>query len=78
LEWATGIGKTKAVLRCISNDKSDRKWLVVVPELIQIENMRTEITKHAYDYLLESKIYDIICYASFEKYKDLKLNLWLN
>lgn len=58
--------------------ESDQKWLVVVPELIQIENLRNDIKKHDFEHLYETKIEEIICYASLEKFGGRKLNLWLN
>lgn len=74
----TGSGKGKLCMMAIDKIDSDRKWLVVVPELIQIENMKADIEKHGFQHLYETKIEDIICYASLQKYAGRKLNLWLN
>lgn len=74
----TGSGKGKLCMMALDEISSDRKWLIVVPELIQIENLRRDINKHGFQNLYEDKIEDIICYASLSKYKGRKLNLWLN
>lgn len=77
-ELPTGSGKGRLCMMAIDRIESDRKWLVVVPEIIQIENMRRDIAKHGFTHLYEQKIEDIICYASLSKYRGRKLNLWFN
>jgi hypothetical protein len=62
----------------IDTVKTDREWLVVVPEIIQIENLRNDIKKHGYEHLYRGKIRDVVCYASFKNYEGEKLNIWFN
>jgi superfamily II DNA or RNA helicase len=78
LSAATGTGKTRAVLNVIAADTSGLKWLVLVPEEIQIVNLIREITDSGFSHLLDRKIEEIICYASFKKWEGKKLNLWFN
>jgi superfamily II DNA or RNA helicase len=78
LAWATGVGKGKAVMQCIAASPSSKKWLIVVPEIIQIANYKADMKKHGYEWLLGTKILDIICYASLKLYKSNSLNLALN
>jgi superfamily II DNA or RNA helicase len=78
VEAATGTGKGKACLRIIDRDESGEKWLVVVPELLQIENLRQDIEKHGMQHLYDTKIEAIICYASFVHYKGWKGCIWFN
>lgn len=75
LELATGVGKTKALLKCIDACKSKKKWLILVSEITLIENFKQDVIKHGYEYLLNSKIEDIICYASLKNYKDTEYNI---
>ena len=77
VEAATGTGKGKACFMSILEDNSEKKWLILVPEILQIENLKKDIEKHN---LLDiyNKIEDIICYASFDKYKGKSLNIWAN
>lgn len=77
LQWATGCGKTKGVLRCIRKAGFKIPWLVLVPENLQIENLKREIEKHGFSDLLEKGL-EIICYASFKNYKGKTYNLWFN
>jgi superfamily II DNA or RNA helicase len=77
LECATGVGKGLMVLKCIEEDPSPKKWLILVPEILQVENMHAEIRKHGMEYLYE-KIEAIICYASFRNYEGRALNLATN
>lgn len=78
LQWATGVGKGKAVMQCIAASPSPKQWLIVVPEIIQIENYKRDMKKHGYDWLLDTKINKIICYASLEGYSGSSYNLGLN
>lgn len=77
-QMPTGSGKGKACMKSIDNIDEEKKWLVVVPEIIQIENLKKDIEKHKFEHLYDSKIEDIICYASLEKYAGRELNIWLN
>lgn len=77
LQLPTGGGKGFICMDIISHSLSRRGWLVVVPELLQIENLKEDIKKHGFEHIYE-KIEDIICYASFNKYKGRELNLWFN
>lgn len=74
----TGTGKGLAVAECIKSSESDKKWLVLVPEIHQINNYRIDLIKHGNEDLLESKIEDIICYASLPKYQYSEYNFHLN
>lgn len=78
VQSATGTGKGKAVLMSIILDISEKQWLVLVPEILQVENLKQEIEKQGLQWLLQHKIKDIICYASFKEYKNTSYNLWLN
>ena len=78
IELPTGSGKGKLVADCINHCKSDKKWIILVPEIVQIENYKNDLKKHGLDYLLDTKIEDIICYASVSKYEGRPLNLHLN
>ncbi len=77
IQAATGIGKGFCVFKSIEQDTSSKKWLILVPEILQIENMKEDIKKHNFLHLYD-KIEDIICYASFDKFKGRELNLWCN
>jgi len=77
VQWPTGSGKGKACMMILDKAPTTLKWLVLVPELIQIENLKRDIEKHGFQHLYD-KIEAIECYASFKKYKGRKLNLWLN
>lgn len=78
IEAGTGSGKGKAVIKCIDSFNSPKKWLILVPEIQQIENFKNEFRKFGFEYLLENKVEDIICYASFKNYKNGDLNIVLN
>lgn len=75
LGWGTGCGKGLALMKCIEASKSKLKWLILVPETVLIENFKADLIKHGYEWLLESKIADIICYASLKNYKDGNYNI---
>lgn len=77
-EIATGGGKSWGTIKCINESKSRKKWLILVPEIAQIENFKKEFYNSGYEKLLESKVEDIICYASFKNYKETSLNIVLN
>ncbi len=78
IEWPTSSGKGRAVMMCIAASPSPKKWLIVVPEVIQIANFMNDLTKHNFAWLLNEKIEAVICYASFTKYAGRKLNLAFN
>lgn len=77
LEACTSSGKGRACFKFIQEDTSTKKWLILVPEILQVQNMKDDIVKHGFDTLYK-KIEDIICYASFDKYKGKQLNIWCN
>lgn len=77
ISWPTSSGKGKACMMVIDKAPTLQKWLVVVPELIQIENLKTDIAKHGMERIYD-KIEDIICYASFRKYSGRELSIWFN
>jgi superfamily II DNA or RNA helicase len=76
--WSTGVGKGRAVMRCIDASPSTKPWLVLCPEIAQVENFKRDLVKHKMEYLLEGKIADVICYASFKNYTGGQYNLALN
>lgn len=78
IEMGTGSGKGLALLKCIDNCTSDKKWVIFVPEIAQIANMEGEIEKFNYSHLLNTKIEAIECYASMKKYEGKNYNLALN
>lgn len=84
LESPTGTGKTLAVIKgieqlSIHKNHSKKKWLILVPEILQIKNLKEEFIKHKKDYIYNEFVEDIICYASFPKYENRNdLNLWFN
>lgn len=77
IQAATGSGKGLAIMKCIEADNSGRKWLILVPETLQIINFQDDVRKHNMEHLYD-KIEDIICYASLHKFKGKRLNLILN
>lgn len=78
LEWATGMGKTLALLKCIESDESGIEWYIITPEIMQVDNLYREIKKWGYEWMLGSKIRDIICYASFKTLTGARCNLSFN
>lgn len=78
IEHPTSSGKGKRVAMCIAECKSLKKWLILVPEIAQIENYKQDLIKHGYEWLLKDKIEDIICYASLKNYENVEFNLHLN
>lgn len=78
LEWATGTGKGKAVMQCIAASLSPKQWLIIVPEILQIYNYKEDLKKHGYEWMLGTKIVDIICYASFPKWENASVNICFN
>lgn len=78
LELPTGSGKGKIVAECIANSTSPKKWLVCVPEINQIENYKADLKKFGNENLLETKIHEVICYASLKKYQGTSFNIHAN
>jgi len=78
VELPTSSGKGRLCMMILDRAPTDRKWLVIVPELIQIENLKRDIEKHGFTHLYDDKIEDIVCYASMHKYRGAKLNVWMN
>ncbi len=75
LEHATGLGKTRSLLKCIEASTSVKEWLILVPEITLIQNFKDDVTKHGFTHLFQGKIADVICYQSLYKFKDLEYNL---
>lgn len=75
-EWCTGSGKSRTSMLCIERSKSTKKWLIVVPEIVLIDNFKRDIGKHGIDIL--DKIEDIICYASLKNYERGEFNILLD
>jgi Steigviridae putative HKD family nuclease len=78
IQAPTGTGKGLATMKCIDASLSFKKWVVVVPEIIQIQNFKEDLEKHGYSHLLGTKIQDIVCYASLKLWKSNSINLALN
>lgn len=78
LSFPTGTGKGLAVMKCILASKSEKKWLIVVPEIVQIDNWWKDAIKHGIEKDIAPKIEKVICYASFKHYASKGLNLALN
>jgi len=78
IQAATGVGKGLAAIKAIEASPSFKSWLVVVPEILQIKNFKDDLELHGYEELLGTKIIDVICYASLEKWKNCTVNLMLN
>lgn len=79
VELPTGVGKTLACLKVISEDTSGVPWYIIVPEILQIENIKEEIYKQGFGYLLEEgSIEGIICYASFSSLEGKEVNLYFD
>lgn len=78
LEWATGVGKTLALLNCIAASQSKKKWLIVVPEVPLIENFMEDAYKHGYRDLVNEKVEQVICYASLHKFAGRSVNLGMD
>lgn len=77
IEVATGTGKGLAVMKCIEEDKSEDKWLILMPEVLQIINFQDDVKKHGMSHIYD-KIEDVICYASLHKFEGKTLKLWCN
>jgi len=77
IEAATSTGKGLSVMKCIEADTSDIKWLILVPESLQIINFQDDVKKHRMEHIYD-KIEAIICYASLHKYKNKELSICLN
>jgi len=69
-------GKSWATVRCIKQSKSKLPWLILVPEIAQIDNFKKEFINSGNEKLLNSVT--IECYASFKNYKDKSYNIALN
>jgi superfamily II DNA or RNA helicase len=78
LQWPTGCGKGRGAMECILASRSNKKWLIVVPEIVQIENWRQDAIKWGLEAKLAPLIEEVICYASFKKYEGRALNCLLN
>lgn len=78
VEWPTGCGKGKAAMECILASKSDKKWLILVPEIPQKDNWVKDAQKWGLFDQISHKIEAIECYASFKNYEGRALNLALN
>jgi superfamily II DNA or RNA helicase len=79
IELPTGTGKGLAVAECIRASESDKPWIVLVPEIAQIDNYTEDLRKHNNgDLILAGIIEDIICYASVDKIAGRSVNIHLN
>lgn len=77
VEAATGTGKGLLCMKVIEEDKSEGKWLVVMPEVLQIINFQDDVRKHGMEHIYY-KIEEVICYASLYKYEGGEFKIWLN
>lgn len=71
LEWATGLGKSKAALDIAQ--KYGGKWYIVCAETKHINNWKHEIKKYGYELDVE-----IFCYASLHKFVNTRANIILD
>lgn len=71
LEWATGLGKSRASLNIAQ--KYGGKWYIVCAESKHIENWKQEIKKYGYELDVE-----IFCYASLHKFVNTRANIILD
>lgn len=78
LSWPTGCGKGLAVMKCILASKSTNKWLIVVPEIVQIANWWQDCSKWGLEAQISPLVEGVVCYASFKKWSGKALNLALN
>lgn len=78
ISWPTGTGKGLAVMKCILASKSPKKWLIVVPEIVQIDNWWQDARKHGIEAQIQAKIEEVICYASLKNWAGKSLNLACN
>lgn len=66
LQWATGLGKTKAALDYVKQAKLRQpKVLVLVAEIAHIKNWKDEIAKWKYKTVMSKSIF--CCYSSLHK-----------
>lgn len=68
----TGFGKSRVCTERIRQSKSSKKWLILVPKIVLINNFRNDYLKWNKD---DSLIEGIICYDSIGKYKNTNLNV---
>lgn len=75
LEWATGVGKSKAALDIAFEHYNPKgyKVLLVIAELAHIQNWEDEVVKWEYDYLYKN--FDVVTYASLKHYIDKPYNM---
>lgn len=72
LEFATGVGKTLAAIKCL--DKYCKKrFLWLVPQTVLIENAQKDFIHHNYESLIEKG--DFACYQSLSKFEDREYDL---
>jgi len=77
IEAATGTGKGLSCMKIIEADSTPGKWLVLMPESLQIINFQDDVRKHNMEHIYD-KIEDVICYASLHKFEGRELKLWCN
>lgn len=75
LEWATGVGKSKAALDIANTHRNNKEWkaLLVVAELAHIKNWEDEVSKWEMEELYSQ--FTIVTYASLKHHKDKFYNL---
>lgn len=69
-------GKGLSVIKCIAKSNSKLPWLILVPEIAQIENFKQEFIKFEEEKLLNKVT--IECYASLKNYERKSYNIVLN
>lgn len=74
LEWATGVGKSKAAIDII--DGTPGQWYIICKETTHINNWVEEFKKFQKTELLERV--ELFCYDSLHKYTNTKANLVLD
>ena len=78
IEWPTGCGKGLAVMKCILASGNGPKWLIVVPEIVQISNWWRDCEKWGLRDEISPFIEDVICYASLKNWAGKRLRIALN
>ncbi len=76
LEWATGVGKSKAAIDIVL-ENDEMMWLLVCKETNHIDNWKKEFIKHGQEELWEQNIVPT-CYASLHKYQHQRYKIILD
>jgi superfamily II DNA or RNA helicase len=79
LQWATGVGKSLAAIKCIDRVFSkDIPTYILCEEIIHIKNWLDEFRKHDLYHLIQDGVVKIFCYDSLHKVMNTEANLVLD